>query len=124
VALTEAADRLAQNGPSGLEYEAIRVASVPALAEPRLSDQNASFQLSTRHSRPVDDSVPIASGRITCLNSPSSVAPSMRAASRMSGGMSLKPEYSIQTMIGRFDSVKTTISAVSESSSPAVCAST
>ena len=48
----------------------------------------------------------------------------MRAASRISGGMSLKPEYSIQTMIGRFDSVNTTISAVRESSRPAVCAIT
>ena len=38
--------------------------------------------------------------------------------------MSLKREYSIQTMIGRFDSVKTMISAVSVSSRPAVCAIT
>ena len=48
----------------------------------------------------------------------------MRAASRISFGMSLKPVYSIHTMIGRFDSVNTMVSAVSESSSPAVCAST
>src|SRR3954463_1933390 len=124
MAISEAADNLAQNRPSGLEYEAIKVASVPALEEPRFSDQKASFQLRTRHSRPVDDKVPIARGRITCRNSPNRVAPSMRAASRMSGGMSLKPEYSIHTMIGRLDSVNTMISAVSESSSPAVCAST
>ncbi len=120
MAISEAADNLAQNRPSGLEYEAISVASVPALAELRLSDQKASFQLSTRHSRPVEAIVPMASGRITCTNSSHSVAPSMRAASRMSGGMSFRPEYSIHTMIGRFDIVKTMVSAVSESSSPAV----
>src|SRR5689334_15575750 len=68
MAISDAADNFAQNSPSGLEYEAISVASVPALAELRFSDQNASFQLSTRHSRPVEDKVPIASGRITCLN--------------------------------------------------------
>src|SRR5258705_13471262 len=101
--MNEAHDSLAQNRPSGLEYEAISAARVPALAELRLSDQNASFQASTRHSSPVDASVPIASGRITCVNSPQMPAPSMRAASRMSGGMSLKPEYSIQTMIGRLE---------------------
>ena len=32
IAISEAADSLAQNRPSGLEYEAISVASVPALA--------------------------------------------------------------------------------------------
>jgi hypothetical protein len=115
---------LAQNKPSGLEYDAISAASVPALAALKLSDQKASFQLSTRHNKPVDASVPIASGRMTCVNSSHSVAPSMRAASRMSGGMSFSPEYSIQTMIGRFDSVKTMTSAVSESSRPVVCAIT
>ena len=47
MAIIEAADNLAQNRPSGLEYEAISVASVPALAELRLSDQKASFHDST-----------------------------------------------------------------------------
>src|SRR4249920_2493164 len=92
MAISEAADNLAQNNPSGLEYEPISVASVPALAELRLSDQKASFQLSTKHNNAVDDSVPIASGRITCRNSSHTLAPSMRVASRMSGGMSLTPE--------------------------------
>ena len=67
---------------------------------------------------------PIASGSSTLRNSCHSVAPSMRAASRISGGMSLNCEYSIHTMIGRFDSVKTTTSASRVSSRPAVCAIT
>src|SRR6185295_10254857 len=62
MAISEAADNLAQNRPSGLEYEAMSAASVPALAELRLSDQKASFQLSTRHRRPVDASPPMPSG--------------------------------------------------------------
>ena len=33
IAISEAADSLAQNRPSGLEYDAISVASVPALAD-------------------------------------------------------------------------------------------
>src|ERR1700750_3468106 len=101
MASTEAADSFDQNRPSGLEDDAISAASVPAFAAVRLSDQNASFHASTRHSRPVDAMPPIASGRITWRNSEASVAPSMRAASRISGGMSLKCEYSIHTISGR-----------------------
>ena len=124
MAISEAAESLAQNRPSGLEYEAISAASVPAFAELRLSDQKASFHASTRHSRPVAAMPPIASGSSTLRNSCHSVAPSMRAASRISGGMSLNCEYSIHTMIGRFDKVKMTMSASRVSSRPAVCAST
>src|SRR5471032_3637683 len=65
MASTEAADSLDQNRPSGLEYDAISAASVPALAAVKLSDQNASFHARTRHSRPVDAMPPIASGSIT-----------------------------------------------------------
>src|ERR1700679_2665136 len=65
MASTEAAESLAQNSPSGLEYDAISAASVPALAAVRLSDQNASFHASTRHSRPVDAIPPIATGSVT-----------------------------------------------------------
>ena len=83
---------MAQNRPSGLEYCAISAASVPALAALRLSDQKASFQLSTRHSRPVEAKLPSDSGSSTWTASCQSVAPSMRAASRISGGISRKPE--------------------------------
>src|SRR5205814_5644614 len=69
IASSDAADNLAQNNPSGLEYDAISAASVPAFAELRFSDQNASFHASTRHSSAVDASVPTASGLITCTNS-------------------------------------------------------
>ena len=48
----------------------------------------------------------------------------MRAASRISPGMSLKAENSIHTMIGRFDSVKTMTSASRVSSRWLACAST
>src|SRR5882672_2192463 len=112
IAISDAADNLAQNSPSELEYDAIKVASVPARAELRLSDQNASFHENTRHNNPVEASPPMPSGRITCRNSLHTLAPSMRAASRISCGMSLKYEYSIHTMIGRFDSMKMTVSAV------------
>src|ERR1700759_2519390 len=124
MASTEAADSLDQNRPSGLEYDAISAASVPALAAVRLSDQNASFHASTRHSRPVDAMPPMASGRMTWRNSVSSEAPSMRAASRISGGMSLKCEYSIHTISGRLPSMNTTISANVVSSTCSVCAIT
>src|SRR6218665_1499883 len=124
MAISEAADSLAQNSPSGLEYEAIRVPSVPALAALRFSLQKASFQASTRHNRPVDASPPMPSGSSTRRTSCHSVAPSMRAASRISCGMSLKCEYSIHTMIGRLDSVNTMISASRVSSNWLFWAST
>src|SRR5438445_13859896 len=95
MASNDAADNLAQKRPSGLEYDAMSTASVPAFAELRFSDQKASFQLSTRHSRPVDARPPMPSGSSTRVNSCHSVAPSMREASRISWGMSLKVEYSI-----------------------------
>ena len=96
IAISDAADNLAQNRPSGLEYDAISVASVPALAALRFRLQKASFHDSTRHKRPVDASPPMPSGSSTRRTSCHSVAPSMRAASRISRGMSLKCEYSIQ----------------------------
>src|SRR5262245_2418133 len=97
IAMNEAHDSFAQNSPSGLEYEAIMVASVPALAEVRLSDQKASFHARTRHSSPVENSPPIDSGSSTRRNSCHSVAPSMRAASRISCGISRRLAYSIHT---------------------------
>ncbi|MNJ79769.1 hypothetical protein D3C77_778950 [compost metagenome] len=59
------------------------------MAEVRFNAQKASFQLSTRHSRPVDASPPTDSGITTWRNSVHRLAPSMRAASRISFGMSL-----------------------------------
>ena len=43
MASVEAAESLAQNNPSGLEYEAMKAVSGAALAAVRLSVQNASF---------------------------------------------------------------------------------
>ena len=124
IAMSDAADNLAQNRPSGLEYEAMSVASVPALAALRFRLQKASFHDSTRHNRPVDARPPMPSGSSTRRTSCHSVAPSMRAASRISRGMSLKCEYSIQTMMGRLDSANTMISASCVSSRWLFCAST
>ena len=124
IAMSDAADNLAQNRPSGLEYEAMSVASVPALAALRFRLQKASFHDSTRHKRPVDARPPMPSGSSTRRTSCHSVAPSMRAASRISRGMSLKCEYSIQTMMGRLDSANTMISASCVSSRWLFCAST
>ena len=122
--MSDAADNLAQNRPSGLEYEAMSVASVPALAALRFKLQNASFHDSTRHNRPVDARPPMPSGSSTRRTSCHSVAPSMRAASNISRGMSLKCEYSIQTMMGRLDSANTMMSASCVSSRWLFCAST
>src|SRR5471032_1936602 len=88
IAISEAADSLAQNRPSGLEYEAISQASVPALAAPRLSDQNDSFQAQTMHTSAVEAMPPTASGSTMWRNSSTTVAPSMRDASRISRGSS------------------------------------
>ena len=44
IAMVDAADNLAQNNPSGLEYEAMNAVSGAALAAVRLSVQKASFQ--------------------------------------------------------------------------------
>ena len=124
IAMSDAADNLAQNRPSGLEYEAMSVASVPALAALRFRLQKASFHDSTRHSRPVDARPPMPSGSSTRRTSCHSVAPSMRAASNISRGMSLKCEYSIHTMMGRLDSANTMMSASCVSSRWLFCAST
>src|SRR6218665_1737242 len=76
MAISEAADSLAQNRPSGLEDDAIRVARVPALAEVRFRAQKDSFQLSTRHNRPQDAMPPTDSGITTSRNSVHKLAPS------------------------------------------------
>jgi hypothetical protein len=62
IAIKEAADNFAQNKPSGLEYDAINVAKVPDLAALKFKAQNASFQLNTKHNKPVDANPPIANG--------------------------------------------------------------
>ncbi|MNL70528.1 hypothetical protein D3C87_1955440 [compost metagenome] len=81
---------MAQNNPSGLEYEAINAVSGAALDEVRFSDQNASFQHRISDSNTVEARPPLAIGSSTRTISCHSVAPSRRAASRMSLGMSLK----------------------------------
>ena len=116
MAIKDAAESLAQKSPSGLEYCAISAAKVPAFAAVRVRLQNASFQLKTKHSKPVEAIVPMASGSKTMRAYCQRVAPSMRAASRISFGISLKPAYSIQTMIGKFASVKMMTNAVRLSS--------
>ncbi|MNI87653.1 hypothetical protein D3C73_1448680 [compost metagenome] len=81
---------MAQNSPSGLEYEAINAVSGAAFDEVRFSDQKASFQHRISDSSTVDARPPLAIGSNTRSISWTSVAPSSRAASRMSLGMSLK----------------------------------
>lgn len=56
----------------------------------KLSDQKASFQHKTMDSRPVEAIPPTDSGSTTLVTSPHGLAPSMRAASRISLGKSLK----------------------------------
>ncbi len=90
MAISEAADNLAQNRPSGLEYEAISAASVPALAEVRLSAPEG--LVPAQHQAPAGrwrrGRRPTAAARHGGTRS-TGLAPSMRAASRISFGMSL-----------------------------------
>src|SRR5256885_7145078 len=65
MAISEAAESLAQNSPSGLAYEAISVASVPARALLRFSDQKASFQ--DRKSTRLNSSHLVISYAVFCL---------------------------------------------------------
>src|SRR5437879_3244460 len=96
-ASVEAAESLPKNRPSGEEREAMNSVSGAAREEVRLSDQNASFQHRIRDSRPVDATPGSDKGSSTKRSSPSRVAPSMRPASRMSRGTSLKKVNSIHT---------------------------
>src|SRR5215471_12551800 len=62
IASVEAADSLAQNRPSGLEYDAMNTVSGAAADVDRLSVQNASFQARIRLSSSVEASPGIAIG--------------------------------------------------------------
>src|SRR5471032_1304192 len=64
-ARVETADNLAQNRPSGLEYEAINAVSGAALEEVRFSDQNASFQHRINDSSAVEARPPLQIGTST-----------------------------------------------------------
>src|SRR5258706_4713813 len=105
MAMVEAADSLAKNRPSGLEKEAMKVVKGAAEDEVRLRLQKASFQHRMMHRRPVEAMPGKASGISKCQISSRGFAPSMRPASRMSCGTSLKKVKSSQTAIGRVISV-------------------
>ena len=101
-ATVEAADSFAKNSPSGLENDAMKAVRGAARDEVRLRLQNASFQQRISDSRPVDATPGRVSGSSRKYTSPQMRAPSMRPASRMSCGTSLKKVNSIQTTMGRF----------------------
>src|SRR4051812_18374424 len=101
-AIVDAADSFAKNSPSGLEKEAMNAVSGAALEEVRLRLQKASFQHRISDRSPVDATPGSVRGSSRNHTSPQVRAPSMRPASRMSCGTSLKKVNSIQTTIGRF----------------------
>src|SRR5690242_711207 len=90
IAIVEAADSLAQNRPSGAENEAMKVVSGAARELVRLRLQNASFQHRMIESRAVDAIPGSDRGSSSIQTSCLGLAPSMRPASRMSLGTSLK----------------------------------
>src|SRR6516162_4603390 len=65
-ASSDAAESLAQNSPSGLEYEAINTVRGAALALVRLRLQNASFQAKMTRISPVEERPGNAIGRNRC----------------------------------------------------------
>src|SRR5665811_2179887 len=90
MAMIEAAESLAQNCPSGLEYSEMKKLKGAAYLLVRLSDQKASFHARIRLSRQVETMPGTAIGVRILVSSLQSEAPSMRAASRISPGISLK----------------------------------
>src|ERR671921_2885352 len=90
IAMVEAAESLAQNSPSGAENEAMKVVSGAALEVVRLRLQNASFQHRMMERSAVDAMPGSDRGRSSIQTSCFGFAPSMRPASRMSFGTSLK----------------------------------
>src|SRR3712207_259293 len=90
IATVDAADSLAQNRPSGAENEAMKVVSGAAFEVVRFRLQNASFQ-HRMMDRSAVDAMPgsdrgMSSSQTSCFG----LAPSIRPASRMSFGTSLK----------------------------------
>ena len=90
MAMMDAAESLAQNCPSGLEYSEIKKLKGAANLLVRFKDQNASFHAKIKLRRQVEAMPGIAMGVKTCVSSFHNEAPSMRAASKISTGNSLK----------------------------------
>ena len=90
IAMTEAADSLAQNRPCGLEKLAMKAVSGAALGVVSRIVQKLSFQARMTLSSSVEAMPGTAIGVSTCQISPQRLAPSMRAASRISPGISRK----------------------------------
>src|SRR5215218_8983448 len=100
--MVEGAESLAKKRPRSEEKEAMNAVSGAASEEVRFRLQNASFQHRMRDSSPVEAMPGRVSGSSRCQNSPPVRAPSMRPASRISLGTSLKKVNSIHTRMGRF----------------------
>ena len=92
MARSEAAESFAQKRPSGLEKDAINAVSGRACVAVRLMLQNASFQHRMIERSAVEAMPGNASGTRSIVTCWSGFAPSMRAASRISFGTSLKKE--------------------------------
>src|SRR5215212_5723888 len=90
IATVDAADSLAQNSPSGAENDAMNVVSGAALEVVRFRLQKASFQHRMIDKSAVDAMPGNDSGRSSSQTSCFGLAPSIRPASRMSFGTSLK----------------------------------
>src|SRR3712207_1353701 len=90
IAMAEAAESLAQNRPSGAENEAMNVVRGAAVEVGRFRLQNASFQHRMIDSRAVEAMPGSDSGSSRFQTSCFGLAPSMRPASRISLGTSLK----------------------------------
>src|SRR5215210_7936696 len=90
IAMVEAAESLAQNSPSGAENEAMKVVSGAAFEVVKLRLQNASFQHRMIDNSAVEAIPGSESGMSNSHTSCFGLAPSMRPASRMSFGTSLK----------------------------------
>src|SRR5688572_31235764 len=90
MASVEAADSFAQNSPCGLENELMKAVSGAASVVVRRIVQNASFQARMMFKSIVEAMPGTAIGVSTYQISPQRDAPSMRAASRISPGISRK----------------------------------
>src|SRR5262245_55544152 len=101
MAIVDAAESLAQNKPSGAEKEAMKAVSGAACSVVRLRLQNASFQHRMIESNAVEIAPGAAIGIRRYQSSCPGLALSIRPASRISAGTSLKNAYNSHTTIGR-----------------------
>ena len=92
MARVDAAESLAQKRPSGLEKEAMKAVRGPALEAVRLRLQKASFQHRMTERSAVEAMPGSVSGKRRWRIWAPTLAPSMRPASRISCGTSLKKE--------------------------------